>query len=147
MASGSHFSTSKNKPAKMEDRNQRLQNQHQQLSSSLLQLSYARERNIAGKPAKNPRERGSKDSGLSSGSSVHQDDADPSQGRHGFVGNPHAGESSLHNRLCRTGSGGSGSYLPEHCVSNIHCRVEGDFEVEVSRSSGVCSLVLVWMAL
>jgi len=132
VTSGSHFSSSRNKPAKMEDRSQRLQNQ-QQLSSSSLQLSYGRERTVGGKPAKNPRERGSKDSGLSSGSSGHQDDADPSQGRHGFVGNPHAGENSMqHNRICRTSSGGSGSYHPEHCVSNIHCRVEGDYEVEVS---------------
>lgn len=122
----------KNKPGKnhSEDKGQRLRLQ-QQLSSSSLQLQHVRDRTMGGKQGKAPRERGSKDSGLSSGSSVHQDDMDPSQGKHN-LGGPHGGEGPLLHRLCRTSSGGSGSYLPEQQVSSVHCRIEGDLEVEVS---------------
>ncbi len=122
-----------------DDKNQRLRMQ-QQLSSSSLQLQYGRDRVAMSKQGKVPRERGSKDSGLSSGSSGHQDDLDPSPGRHTFVGAPHGMENTKHHRISRTGSGGSGSYQPEQQVSNMHCRVEGDSEVEVSVVGAVVEL-------
>ncbi len=75
-------------------------------------------------------EKGSKDSGLSSGSSTHQEGGGAAEDRHAFL----QGGKSHHRRLGSQGSQGShpgGSQWVEQC-SNDRCRIEGSYEVEVS---------------
>ncbi len=78
----------------------------------------------AGKSSSFRIERGSRDSGLSSGSSNHHDDE--AQNRHGFVMNPEPNH-------CRQGSYESQSYKCVGKLSSSHCRREGNYEVEVRR--------------
>ena len=113
---------------------QQHQQQHQQRSTRSLQRVGHPPHHAPHKPPQGM-EKGSKDSGLSSGSSTHQEGgggggvADNS--RHAFL--QHGGKSN-HRRQGSQGSQGShpgGSQWVEQC-SNERCRIEGSYEFEVS---------------
>lgn len=92
-----------------------------------------RDKPLLCKTSKYPRalEGGSKDSGLSSGSSTHQENEDPHLGRHMFAPSSPVGDSPRHH-FHRTGSGSSVGPISQRPTSNSHCHIEGEYEVEVS---------------
>ena len=117
-----------------EDKNPRFRTQ-----KMMQQQLLPRDKMMGGKRSM---QQGSKDSGLSSGSSNHQDSEEPHQGRLLCSPGPLVGDSHL-QQLSRTGSGGgsTGNLLKQQ-TSCQSCRTEGNYEVEVSLSHLAISDVL-----
>lgn len=123
------------------EESQRYQNQHRQgVSSNGAPVSGAHHLKQPAHRALHPQvafpqgmERGSKDSGLSSGSSTHQD-SEVNISRQGFAGK----RESYHSYAGSQGSQGSHVSRGSHQVSNSHCRIEGNYEVEVREPNELC---------